>query len=148
MPAFMKLGDIKGEATDRDHKDWIIIESMSWGVSRSSPGDGGPPGEKLQSFTVSKESDRATPLILEAACRGKVFPKVEFHSFPPTDEGASRYVKIQLWDCVVSSVAMAGRSDEASVDQISLSFEGAQIQVGASGGAVGQCQPSKEPGRR
>jgi hypothetical protein len=26
---YVKLGDIKGEATDSEHKDWIIIESMS-----------------------------------------------------------------------------------------------------------------------
>ncbi len=35
MPAFMKLGDIKGEATDNDHKDWIIVVSMSASVHRS-----------------------------------------------------------------------------------------------------------------
>lgn len=28
MPAYVKLGDIKGEATDSGHKDWIIIQSM------------------------------------------------------------------------------------------------------------------------
>jgi len=27
--AYVKIGDIKGEATDQDHKDWIIIESMN-----------------------------------------------------------------------------------------------------------------------
>ena len=37
MPAFVKLGDIKGQATDADHKDWILIESMSAPISRSIP---------------------------------------------------------------------------------------------------------------
>ena len=37
MPAYVKIGDIKGEATDQDHKDWIIIESMSSAISRSIP---------------------------------------------------------------------------------------------------------------
>ena len=32
--AFMKLGDIKGEATDAKHKEWIIIESMSSPIYR------------------------------------------------------------------------------------------------------------------
>ena len=35
--AFMKLGDIKGEATDNEHKDWIIIESMSSAIFRRCP---------------------------------------------------------------------------------------------------------------
>ncbi len=25
----IKMDDVKGEATDQDHKDWILIESMS-----------------------------------------------------------------------------------------------------------------------
>jgi type VI secretion system secreted protein Hcp len=33
----MKLGDIKGEATDQGHKDWILIESMSSPIHRSVP---------------------------------------------------------------------------------------------------------------
>ena len=33
-PAYMKLGDIKGEATQADHKEWIIIESMSSPIYR------------------------------------------------------------------------------------------------------------------
>jgi type VI secretion system secreted protein Hcp len=37
MPAFVKIGDIKGEATDNDHKDWIIIEVMSSAMFRSIP---------------------------------------------------------------------------------------------------------------
>lgn len=38
--AFMKLGDIKGEATDNEHKDWIIIESMSSAISRTTSDKG------------------------------------------------------------------------------------------------------------
>ena len=29
MPAFLKLGDIKGEATDDGHKEWIISAAFS-----------------------------------------------------------------------------------------------------------------------
>ena len=150
MPAFMKLGDIKGESTDTDHKDWIIIESMSWGVNKSAPGPEGPRGDHVQALQVTKEVDSSTPRILEAACRGKVFPKVEFHSYPTNDAGArgSRYVKIELWDCAVSSVSMAGRSDEPAIDQISLSFAGAQVQVGGGREAVvGQCTQKDLRGR-
>jgi len=33
---YIKIGDIKGEANDQDHKDWIIIESMSSPIYRTS----------------------------------------------------------------------------------------------------------------
>ncbi|MGH2589037.1 MAG: type VI secretion system tube protein Hcp [Dehalococcoidia bacterium] len=34
---FAKLGDIRGESTDKDHKDWIEIESWSFGALLGSP---------------------------------------------------------------------------------------------------------------
>jgi CheY-like chemotaxis protein len=37
MPAFVKLGDIKGQATDADHKDWIIIQSLTSPIYRTIP---------------------------------------------------------------------------------------------------------------
>ena len=27
---FIKLGDIKGEATDNDHKDWVFVQVMMY----------------------------------------------------------------------------------------------------------------------
>ena len=36
--AFMKLGDIKGEATDQKRSDWIIIESYNPGKGASVNG--------------------------------------------------------------------------------------------------------------
>jgi len=33
---YIKIGDVKGEANDKDHKDWIIIESMASPIYRTS----------------------------------------------------------------------------------------------------------------
>jgi type VI protein secretion system component Hcp len=33
---YIKIGDIKGESDDQDHKDWIIIESMASPIYRTS----------------------------------------------------------------------------------------------------------------
>ena len=34
--AFIKIGDIKGEATDKKHSDWIIIESVEQSLGKGS----------------------------------------------------------------------------------------------------------------
>tara|TARA_R110002049_G_scaffold87533_1_gene221895 strand:- start:39488 stop:39772 length:285 start_codon:yes stop_codon:yes gene_type:complete len=31
---YLKIGDIKGESTERAHKDWIVIESFSQGLEQ------------------------------------------------------------------------------------------------------------------
>jgi hypothetical protein len=38
-PALLKLGDVKGEATDDKHKGEIEIESFSWGAAADQPPD-------------------------------------------------------------------------------------------------------------
>ena len=43
--AFIKLGDIKGEATDQEHSDWIIIESVE-----KTPGKGSQVKNKQQEY--------------------------------------------------------------------------------------------------
>ena len=43
--AFIRLGDIKGEATDQEHSDWIIIESL-----KEKPGKGIQVKNKQQEY--------------------------------------------------------------------------------------------------
>ncbi len=73
MPAFMKLGDFKGEATDTDHKDWVIIESMSSPVFRSIHREQGPaayegrddPGRHCHDTTAGQEQHEASGSLCE-----------------------------------------------------------------------------------
>ena len=42
---FLKLNGLDGESMDEDHKDWIEVESFSWGVDNPASfaiGQGGP----------------------------------------------------------------------------------------------------------
>ena len=78
--AYMKLGDIKGEATDNEHKDWIIIESISsplftahagidssgqCSVALRSRGD-----TTLGDVVVVRELDKSSTKLQQAACSG------------------------------------------------------------------------------
>ncbi len=72
---YIKIGDIKGEATDADHKDWIIIESMSSPLSTvtqstvagAAPRDaasGLPSGKRQHKpVSVTKPIDKASPQL-------------------------------------------------------------------------------------
>ena len=35
MPAYLKLGDLKGNVTESKHEEWIELDSVQWGVGRS-----------------------------------------------------------------------------------------------------------------
>lgn len=131
--AFMKLGDIKGEATDSQHKDWIIIESMSQGIVRG----GGLTGQSrrrgdvvLEDITCTKELDKSSPKIAEAVCTGRVIPLIEIVLTRPTQNadgssGRVTYLKYELKNVLVTSynIGGAGQSESVPSESFSLNFE-------------------------
>ena len=137
-PAYMKLGDIKGEATDKDHKDWIIIDSMSSPVSaaelRESPtrqstgrdvasgqasgkreaASGLPTGKRQHKpFVVTKSVDKASPKLAELCAKGEVIPKVEI------GDGATTY---KLHDVIITSVTPSNSSGSVPMETLSLNY--------------------------
>lgn len=84
MPAFMKLGDIKGQATDDGHKDWIIIQSMSAPIQRTIP-ENARDQQRTQGSTslgdiaCVRELDKSSTKLQEACANGRFFKDVEIH---------------------------------------------------------------------
>lgn len=127
-PAYMKLGDIKGESTDSKHKDWIIIESMSSPISAAelrdsankqvAPRDaasGMATGKRQHKpFVVTKLVDKASPKLAEYSAKGTVLPNVEI------SDGERIY---KLKDVIVSSVSPASSgSGNAPMETLSLNY--------------------------
>ena len=129
MPAFVKIGDIKGEATDQDHKDWIIIESMSSPISRSIPAGAKDQqrtkGETtLGDIVMSRQLDKSSTKLQEACASGKFFPEVEFH-FCTTVKGKQEpYLKYKLKNVIVSSYSFHGTASGSPLpsEQVTLGF--------------------------
>jgi len=127
-PAFMKLGDIKGEATDSDHKDWIIIESMSHGAVREvDPATGTPGAVKARPFKVTKELDKASPKIMEAlvvgGATGAVDVDIEFTRDTLTVPVV--YLRYKLRDVIVSSWDTSETASGATVptEELTLNYQ-------------------------
>ena len=84
MGAFIKLGDIKGEATDADHKGWILLDSASFAIGRSIPAGAKDnqrtKGEtQLGDLACTRHLDQSSVKIQEACANGTFFPEVEVH---------------------------------------------------------------------
>ena len=84
MPAYMKLGDIKGECSDTDHKEWILLESMSSPIFRSIP-SGAMDQQRTKGDTtlgdivVSRQLDKSSTKLQEACATGTFYKEVEIH---------------------------------------------------------------------
>jgi type VI secretion system secreted protein Hcp len=129
MPAFMKLGDIKGEATDQDHKDWVILDSMSSPIFRSIP-EGAKDQQRTKGETtlgdivVVRQLDKSSTKLQEACANGTFYPEVEVHFCTTVKNKQEPYLKYLLKDVIVTSYGFHGNSsgDPIPSEELTLGY--------------------------
>jgi type VI secretion system secreted protein Hcp len=129
MAAFVKLGDIEGQATDQNHDKWILLDSLSSDIVRSIP-QGAKDSQRtqgetqLQDIVIVRTLDKSTPKLAEACAAGTLFPQVEVH-FCTTAEGVEEpYLKYKLKNVILTSYNYNGNStgDPLGTESLTLSY--------------------------
>jgi type VI secretion system secreted protein Hcp len=111
--AFANFGDIKGECTDKNHKDWVMITSFDHGVTQpasvTQKTAGGRTAEAVQhsEFKIVKMVDAATPKLYEAACKGTHIPEVVIECWRAGGDPL-KYLEIKLKEVLISGVVANG----------------------------------------
>ncbi len=128
--AFVKYDGIDGESSDMDHEGWIDLVAVSQPLHEPGTGSGATRRRGdviLEDITITKTSDKASPKLSEAVCKGKVFPKVEIHvTASAADSSRSTYYKYELTNVRVTSYSVTGSGSSAGdvpMEEISLNFE-------------------------
>lgn len=129
MPAYLKLGDIKGESTDADHKDWIIIESMSSPIFRSIP-EGAKDQQRTKGETtlgdvvVVRQLDKSSTKLQEACANGTFYSEVEIHFCSTVKNKQEPYLKYKLTDVIVTSYSFHGNGagDPLPSEEVTLGY--------------------------
>lgn len=116
-PIYMKLGDIKGEVVEKDHKNWIILESCQM--------DGGK-------LFVHKQLDKSSPLLARAHESGQKFPQAIIDI---SNEPGLQVLRVVMTDVLVSSysVSSAGGSSDLPMESLSLNFAKARFVLTDNG---------------
>ena len=122
---FLKLGDIKGTSQDdKNHKEWIEIESFSYGVNNSvnatEKAKGNPGGEACHHSDVvmTKVIDKTSPLLYAYCSSGKVFDKAVIEC----NEEEELLFKLTLTNPALSSVSIGGSVSGVPTESLALSF--------------------------
>jgi type VI secretion system secreted protein Hcp len=129
MPAFIKLGDIKGEASDTDHKDWIIIESMSAPIFRSIS-EGAKDQQRTKGETTLgdvvcvRQLDKSSTKLQEACANGTFYKECEVHFCSTLKNKQEPYLTYLLKDVIVTSYSFHGNSsgDPLPTEEITLGY--------------------------
>lgn len=119
---FLRLGDIKGEAQDQDHKDWCIIESMgsrALATPTAAQGTGGP-GQ----FSIKHLANiSVSPAILRLMLTNRAF------DMPLDVMEGGKLVRFMLYGCTISgyslkrSGATAAKSAAHELEEIAFTYQ-------------------------
>jgi type VI secretion system secreted protein Hcp len=121
---FLKIEGVDGESADGAHKNWIEIDSYSWGETNRgalASGGGGAGKVYMQDFHFMKKLDKASPVLMQACAQGEHF---KMATLVAIKEGAGRqeFLKVTLTDVLISSYRTGGSSGVVPTDQFSINF--------------------------
>src|SRR6516164_11618632 len=108
--AFANFGDIKGECTDKDHKDWVMITSYKQSVTQppsvtqKTAGGRSAEAATFSEFSITKLMDAATPKLFEAACKGTHLKEVDIELLRAGGDSAVKHMVIKLKEVLISGV--------------------------------------------
>lgn len=109
---FLKLGDIKGESIDEQHRDEIELLSWSWGLSQApapAPTGTGQRGGKVafQEFNFEHNLDKASPRLMQACATGQHIADATISERKP-GPSTQDFLIIRFSDVIVTSVQQSG----------------------------------------
>ena len=126
--AFVNFGDIKGESTDKDHKDWVVISKYELGATlptSGTQGAGTAAGRvSFSEFKITKLVDAASPKLYEACCKGTHIPEVTIELWR-SGGNAFKYFEIKLKEVIISGVnetADSGGEAKSPTEVVGLTF--------------------------
>ncbi len=125
---FMKIGDIKGESTDKKHANEIDVLAWSWGISNSGTthqgGGGGSGKANVQDLSFTKFTDASSHALLLAASNGQHYPKANLVVRKAGGKNAPiEYIKIEMTEVMITSVSCGGSGGEDRLtENVTLNF--------------------------
>lgn len=122
---FLKIEGVDGESADGAHKNWIEIDSYSWGETNrgalATGGGGGAGKVYMQDFHFMKKLDKASPVLMKACAQGEHFKMATLVAIKE-GQGRQEFLKVTLTDVLISSYRTGGSSGAVPVDQFSMNF--------------------------
>lgn len=126
MALYLKYDGIDGEATHEEHKKWVDIGSMQFGVGRAISTPSGSTANReasepsVSEIVVTKTLDSSSPKFFTEACTGAAGKKVIIDLVSTGSPGVT-YTQYTLHNTLVSSYSVSTGGDRPA-ESISLSF--------------------------
>jgi len=123
---FAEFTGITGEADEKDHKDWIEIESFSYamGLPSAATGAARRRGDVvIEDMVLVKGVDKATPKLMEAAAKGTVITTVAIEAGRNYEGVLLIFYRYELENVMVTSYQSSVSTTGVPTDTLTLNFE-------------------------
>ena len=126
MAVYLNYDGIQGEATQQDHKKWIDVLSMSWGVGRGISTVSGSSNNReasepsISEVSIVKMFDAASPKLFTESCTGNAGKTVKIDLVTTGSPGVT-YATYTLTNALISSYSVSSSGDRPT-ESVSISF--------------------------
>ena len=133
MGLYMYYPGLKGDATEKGYKDWITLQSVHFGTSRSVASSVGSTAGReasvpnISEITVAKQLDAASAGLFRASVTLSKGQSVNI-AFTRTGAQGEAYLKYQLDDVLITGHSISTAGDRP-VEQVSISCAKFQMTV-------------------
>jgi type VI secretion system secreted protein Hcp len=122
---FIKIGNIKGESTDKVHKEEIDVLAWSWGASQGTARTkkGVIPSACVQDLSFTKYIDKASPEIILNGVTGFQVPTAVL-TMRKAGERPIEFLLLEMSNVTVSSFSTGGSGGEDRLtENVTLHFD-------------------------
>ena len=126
MAIYLKYEGIDGEATHENHKKWIDVSSLQFGIGRGISTPSGSTANReasepsVSEVTISKMLDGSSSKLFTESATGAAGNKVEIH-LVNTGSPGNTYVEYTLTNSLISGYSVSSGGDRP-MESISINF--------------------------
>ena len=124
----IKIGDIKGESTVKNHEKEIDVLEWSWGLTQSASAHistgAGSGSADVRDLTIRKYVDASTPVMLQEAFKGSDFKTATLTVMKVGGKAVIDMVKMTMSGTVFISSINTGQptADDRYTETVTLNF--------------------------
>lgn len=127
MAIYVKIDGVEGTATHEEHKKWMQVESLSWGVSRSISNPTGATQNReasepmVSEVTFVKGTDGSSPKLMQMACGEDTAGRTTKIDYVTTGSPGETILTYTLKNTMVSSY-QSSSAGEVPEEVVTLNF--------------------------
>lgn len=130
MSIFLQYEGISGESSDKDHSDWVDIDSWSWDVNRkitsrpSTRGDRESSNAEISDLILTKKMDASSNQFFLESCYGRGKTATLHITKTGSGGGADVYMEYTFSNCLITHYAISGNGQDIGrpTEEIHISF--------------------------